>query len=98
MRQLLTAPQVATLLGYKAGWFQRHRARLEEQHGFPKPVDGCGMRWDPAAIQDWLDARRRLTRQVIEASAEDVLIARARAMQAAHAHLHQPEEQRPWLS
>jgi predicted DNA-binding transcriptional regulator AlpA len=80
MRHLLTAPQVAAALGYRHAWFLRHRARLEADHGFPAPVDGCGMRWDPAAIEDWLDARRQATRQVAGAAAEDILIARARRL------------------
>jgi predicted DNA-binding transcriptional regulator AlpA len=80
MRQLLTAPQVATALGYKHKWFARNRKRLEADHGFPAAVDGCGLRWDPAAIEDWLDARRKQTKVAAEAAAEDILIARARAM------------------
>lgn len=80
MRQLLTAPQVARALGYRHAWFLRHRARLEAEHGFPGPVDGCGLRWDPAAIEDWLDARRQATRQVAGAAAEDILITRARRL------------------
>jgi len=79
MRQLLTAPQVAGLLGYRPGWFTRHRSRLEAEHGFPQPVDGCGMRWDPAAIEDWLDARRHATRLVVADAAEQLLIERARS-------------------
>jgi predicted DNA-binding transcriptional regulator AlpA len=83
MRDLLTAPQVAAKLGYRYGWFNKHRARLEAEHGFPGPVDGLGMRWDPAAIGDWLDARRTLTRTAAAAAAEDILIGRARAMAGA---------------
>lgn len=80
MRALLTAPQVAAALGYRHAWFLRNRARLEAEHGFPRPVDGCGMRWDPAAIEDWLDARRRTTRAAAAEIAEDILITRARRM------------------
>lgn len=80
MRQLLTAPQVAAQLGYKLGWFQRNRPRLEAEHGFPRPVDGCGLRWDPAAIGDWLDARRTATREACQAVGEAVLLQRARSM------------------
>lgn len=80
LRQLLTAPQVAAALGYRYGWFIRHRARLEADHSFPAPVDGLGLRWDPAAIEDWLDARRQATRAVVAPAAEDILIQRARAM------------------
>lgn len=80
MRQLLTAPRVAAALGYRHGWFVRHRARLEAEHGFPAPIDGCGRRWDPAAIEDWLDAQRRKAAPAPEAAAETLLIQRARAM------------------
>lgn len=80
MRQLLTAPQVAAALGYRHAWFVRNRARLEAGHGFPTPVDGCGLRWDPAAIEDWLNARRQATREAAAEAAEDILIARARHM------------------
>jgi predicted DNA-binding transcriptional regulator AlpA len=83
MRQLLTAPEVAAALGYRYGWFMKHRARLEGEHAFPPPVDGLGLRWDPAAIGDWLDARRAASRAAAGAAAEDILIARARAMAAA---------------
>jgi len=54
---LLKHGQVAQLLGHSADWFSRHRAQLEAQ-GFPRPVPGCGRRWDPAAIEAWLAAQR----------------------------------------
>jgi hypothetical protein len=57
-RDLLTAPQVARRFSRSLGWFRRMRPSLEAR-GFPLPVDGCGLRWDPAAIDDWLDAQRR---------------------------------------
>lgn len=56
-RRLLTAAEVAIRLGRTVGWFRRNRPELEERHGFPRPVDGCGMRWDPLALDRWLDAR-----------------------------------------
>lgn len=31
-------------------WFARNRARLIAEEGFPGPVPGMGLRWDPAAI------------------------------------------------
>ncbi len=55
-RAILTAPQVALLLARSVTWFYRNRATLEEK-GFPRPVDGLGMRWDSAAIHRWLDAQ-----------------------------------------
>lgn len=79
-RQLLTAPQVAAQLGHRAAWFYRNRARLQQQHGFPPPVDGCGLRWDPVAIGAWLD--RRAHTPAPAADPEQVLIGRARALAA----------------
>lgn len=77
-RTLLTAAQVALLLGRKAGWFLAHRAALEAR-GFPGPVDGCGLRWDPRAIEAWLDAR--LPRAATaDGQAEATLLARAAAL------------------
>jgi predicted DNA-binding transcriptional regulator AlpA len=73
-REILTAPQVARLLARSVTWFYRNRATLEGK-GFPRPVDGLGMRWDSVAIHRWLDAQA----PAAEASAEDVLIARALA-------------------
>ncbi len=73
-REILTAPQVAALLKRSLGWFQRNRASLEER-GFPRPIDGLGMRWDSAAIEDWLDRQRPARPAADEAEAE--LIRRA---------------------
>lgn len=60
-RRLLTTTEVAARLapGCKdpLAWFYRHRRDLVERHGFPPPVPGCGRRWDPAALDAWLDAR-----------------------------------------
>jgi predicted DNA-binding transcriptional regulator AlpA len=91
MRQLLTSAQVGRALGHSATWFLRRRADLEAT-GFPRPVDQCGMRWDPAAIEDWLDAQRRAAAAPCAASGEAVLVARARAMAACAA---QPVDE-PW--
>ena len=56
-RSLLNHPQVAKRLGHSSDWFYRHRDRLIRDHGFPSSVDGCFRRWDPAAIDAWLDAQ-----------------------------------------
>jgi hypothetical protein len=58
MRRLWHAHQVAEALGLTPGAFSARRRRLEEEHGFPPPVAGVGRRWDPAAIEAWLDAQR----------------------------------------
>jgi len=75
-REILTGPQVAARLKRSLGWFHRNRPTLEAK-GFPRPVDGLGMRWDSAAIDDWLDGQRP------RAAAEDAeaeLIRRAHRM------------------
>lgn len=76
-RDLLTAAQVARKLGRSLSWFQRNRATLEATKSFPRPVDGCGHRWDPAAIDAWLN--RQLPSQRTEAAPDDVLLRRAQA-------------------
>ena len=54
-RTLLNMPQVAQRLGHSRAWFYRNREMLEREHGFPGSVLGCGKRWDPTAIDCWLD-------------------------------------------
>lgn len=58
-RDLLTRDQVARKLAKTGCWFQRHRKALEAGDGFPPAVlgRGRGARWDPAAIDAWLDQR-----------------------------------------
>lgn len=59
-RRLLTSAEVADLLRVGREGFLRMRRRLE-QCGFPAPLDmpGIGHRWDPKAIDDWLDRKRQ---------------------------------------
>lgn len=82
-RQLLAAPAVAKLLGHSSSWFYRNRGRLEEQHGFPAPVAGCGLRWDSAAIHRWLDAQQAPGPAGAAGDVSALLIQRAGAMAAA---------------
>jgi predicted DNA-binding transcriptional regulator AlpA len=56
--RLLTMQEVAERLAHGYDWFRRQRARLERDEGFPAPVRGCGNRWDPRAIEQWLDRQR----------------------------------------
>lgn len=57
IRPLLTAREVAQLLGMtRAAWYRRRPAL--EAAGFPPPVPALGNRWDPAAIERWLAAQR----------------------------------------
>lgn len=54
-RTPLDVAGVARELGHTPLWFRRHRAELEAKHGFPKPLPGLGLRWDPLAIKLWKD-------------------------------------------
>ncbi len=54
-RTLLSSAQVAQRLAHATHWFYRHKKRLIEREGFPPPV--LANKWDPAAIDAWLDAR-----------------------------------------
>jgi predicted DNA-binding transcriptional regulator AlpA len=57
IRPLLTAGEVAALLGLtRAAWYRRRR--VLEAAGFPPPVPALGNRWDPAAIDRWLAIQR----------------------------------------
>ena len=55
MRDLLKTAEVADRLGHHVEWFYKNRRRLEQDYGFPPPVRGMRHRWDPAAIDAWLD-------------------------------------------
>lgn len=55
MRALIKTAAVADRLNVPVDWFYKHRRRLEAHHGFPRPVAGMRHRWDPAAIDGWLD-------------------------------------------
>lgn len=56
-RDLISAAEVAAKLGHAIDWFYRRRDRLERDLDFPPCVAGCGKRWDPEAIDRWLDAQ-----------------------------------------
>lgn len=60
MRKLLNAKAVADKLGRTHNWFCREKQNLYRQN-FPRPVLGDRKhghaRWDPAAIDAWLDLR-----------------------------------------
>jgi hypothetical protein len=79
--RLLTAHQVAELLGLRPRQFAARRAGLVAA-GFPAAVAGLPDRWDPLAIEAWLAAQRPAPAPEA-ANVEDVLIGRARAMAAA---------------
>lgn len=54
-RDLLMQRAVAERLNMTYDQFSRRKAGLIAGHGFPPPVAGCGNRWDPEAIDAWLD-------------------------------------------
>lgn len=56
MRTLLTINEVCRKLSVDQTWFRRsdNRRRLKAL-GFPDQVPGLGKRWDPRAIDIWLD-------------------------------------------
>lgn len=58
-RELLNIDGVCAKLSVSKDWFFRHNKSLVELKGFPGPVPGfeagSGRRWDPAAIDAWLD-------------------------------------------
>lgn len=85
MRPLLDAPALAHLLGISTTRFLRRRPQLEMEHGFPPPVRGLALRWDPLAIEAWLAAQRQGAVSVTVAPAHDweaILAARAQALPA----------------
>jgi hypothetical protein len=56
-RKLITAGQVAEILGYgSVAYFKRVHRSLEAK-GFPKPFRRYPLLWDPAAIAAYQDAR-----------------------------------------
>ena len=57
-RALLNRQQLAGRLGYTVDWLYAHLAELLDA-GFPPAAYGAGSaaRWDPAAIDAWLDSR-----------------------------------------
>lgn len=70
-RTLLNRPAVARRLGISVERFYRNRRELEAA-GFPKPAFGrmSGERWDPLAIDRWLDAKMRSTSPAAPAPAK----------------------------
>lgn len=80
--RLIPAREVAALLGRSLAWFERHRARLEGEHGFPPPVAAVGARWHPRAIEAWLDAQAgpEIRQAPTELAGELLLLERARAL------------------
>jgi predicted DNA-binding transcriptional regulator AlpA len=81
MHRLLTAHQVADILGITRRAFSARRAALEARHGFPPRVPGLPDRWSAAAIDAWIAGQSGAT-LATPATAEATLIARAQRLTA----------------
>jgi predicted DNA-binding transcriptional regulator AlpA len=82
-RKLITAAQVAEILGYgSTAYFKRIHRSLEAK-GFPKPFRSYPLMWDPGAIAAYQDARiPPSTTVAIDSSWEDRLSIRLREQPA----------------
>lgn len=82
-RQLITRKRVAETLGHSESWFRANYGTLKGK-GFPKPVPDCGLRWDPKAVEIWLDlqldSKLRINDNFIEHRWEQDLISRAQSL------------------
>lgn len=85
-RTLLTTAQAAAKLGHTVEWLYRHRKALEAK-GFPPPIDALGHRYDPVAIDLWLDRQlpAHLTVRPSEAPGGEVIDWAARLRERAQA-------------
>lgn len=60
-KPVTTRFMVTEQLGQTMQWWYRNGRRLQEQHGFPAPLPGFGMRkWDPRLVEAWKLARTPL--------------------------------------
>jgi hypothetical protein len=89
-RVLLSAAQLAAKLNQSLDWWYHNRPALEAA-GFPTTVPGMGKRWDPVAVDAWLDLQvpghLRAALPVAEKPEPDLaaeLAERARALVATH--------------
>ena len=63
--------ELAALIGRSRDWLYRHRRRLEDKEGLPKPIlPGGRMRWHRASIDAWL-ARHHPQAQPLRAANDD---------------------------
>jgi predicted DNA-binding transcriptional regulator AlpA len=92
-RTLLDLRDLAKRIKRSLDWTYRALPGLIADHGFPAPLPGLGKRWDPVAVDAWLDAQLAPelspARPQAAAAAPDweaELIRRARAGQAPLGH------------
>lgn len=82
-RHLINRKKVAEILGHSESWFRANYIELQVK-GFPKPIQNCGYRWDPKAIEIWLDlqldSKFQINDNFIKQKWEQELIARAQNM------------------
>jgi len=67
--QLLTLTQIAAQLGVPLSALYRNVGSMRAC-GFPRPVAGCGRRYDPEAIAQWLARQRTNPSSLPEEEAE----------------------------
>jgi hypothetical protein len=56
-RTLLDNDQVADRLHVTYDWWMRNKKRLIGEEHFPPEVKGIPQRWDPRAVDRWLDVQ-----------------------------------------
>lgn len=55
-RKLLDITTMIDRLNVSLDWWRHNHRHLREAHGFPAAVPGFPHRWDPVAVDAWLDA------------------------------------------
>jgi hypothetical protein len=57
LREAVTEAEIERALRQPPGWFRRHWGWLRRKHRFPLPLPlpGRDRRWDPLAIERWMD-------------------------------------------
>lgn len=54
MTLVLTLAELAARLQVSRQWLARRHGHLRAAHGFPPPLPGLGLRWDPRAVDAWI--------------------------------------------
>ena len=69
-RRCVSLKGVADILGVSIDWMHRHVRELRDKHGFPQPLPVL-RRYDPIAIEAWLDCQRRAAAVAAEVEPDD---------------------------